>query len=274
MTAVAASISLALSLALGPAPTPAAHLRSEQKLAAGYNQGIARVPGGWILSGTIVLAHVNERLRPVKTVQLPIPPALRVRGYNHVGDIDVVGKYVYAPLEQSNFEKGEQVTARYDVKTLKFVDSVTLAQHENSFVTVDPKTMTAYSMDRFGGDALLRYDVRKAWAPLPPLPLSRFVDKVQGADVARGAVWLSTCSGTHSSTAPSSCDPDPTNELFRVDLATGAVADLGSAGHVGGEGEGIDATRLPSGALHTLTVDVKKTPVWLGHFATSTGRRR
>ena len=93
-------------------------------------------------------------------MQLPIPPTLRVRGYNHVGDIDVVGKYVYAPLEQSNFEKGEQVTARYDVKTLKLVDSVTLAQHENSFVTVDPKTMTAYSMDRFGGDALLRYDVR------------------------------------------------------------------------------------------------------------------
>ena len=54
-----------------------------------------------------------------------------------------------------------------------------------------------------------------------------------------------------------------------MDLATGAVVDLGSAGHVGGEGEGIDATRLPSGALHTLTVDVKKTPVWLGHFGVS-----
>ena len=260
MSSIAAAVVLTVGLALGPAPAPAAHLRSEQKLAAGYNQGIARVEGGWILSGTIVLARVNEKLRPVKTLQLPIPPALRVRGYNHVGDIDVVGKYVYAPLEQSNFEKGEQVTARYDVKTLKLVDSVTLAQHENSFVTVEPTTMTAYSMDRFGGDALLRYDVRNAWAPLPPLSMSRFVDKVQGADVARGAVWLSTA--------------DPTNELFRVDLSTGEVADLGSAGHVGGEGEGIDATRLPSGALHTLTVDVKKTPVWLGHFGASTGRRR
>jgi hypothetical protein len=115
--------------------------------------------------------------------------------------------------------------------------------------------MTAYSMDRFGGDTLLRYDVGDAWAPLPPLAMSRFVDKVQGADVARGAVWLSTS--------------DPTNELFRVDIETGAVLDLGSAGHVGGEGEGIDATRLRSGALHTLTIDVARAPVWLGHFGVS-----
>ena len=167
-----------------------ARLRSEQKLAAGYNQGIARVEGGWILSGTIVLARVNEKLRPIKRVSLPIPTELRVQGYNHVGDVDAVGKYVYAPLEQPDFEKGEQITALYDVKTLKFVELVTVPQHENSFVTVDPKTMTAYSMDRFGGDALLRYDVRNAWAPLPPLPMSRFVDKVQGADVTRRGLAL------------------------------------------------------------------------------------
>jgi hypothetical protein len=249
--AVAALTSLLL--AFGPAPT--ARLRSEQKVPAGYNQGIARVDGGWILSGTALLVRVNEKLRPKKTVPLPIPVELRVRGYNHVGDVDAVGRYVYAPLEQSDYERGEQITARYDVATLDLVDSVTLPQHENSFVTVDPKTMTAYSMDRFGGDTLLRYDVENGWTPLPPLVMSRFVDKVQGADLARGAVWLSTS--------------DPTNELFRVDLETGAVVDLGSAGHLGGEGEGIDATRLPSGALHTLTIDVKRAPVWLGHFAVS-----
>jgi hypothetical protein len=112
--------------------------------------------------------------------------------------------------------------------------------------------MIAYSMDRFGGDALLRYDVRKQWAPLPPLTMSRFVDNVQGADVADGAVWLSTS--------------DATNELFRVDLKTGQVDDLGSAGHVPGEGEGIDATKLESGELHVLTVDPALAPVWFGHF--------
>ena len=245
------SVVVSVGVALGP-PSPTARLRAEQEVPAGYNQGIARVEGGWVLSGTNLLVRVNENLRPKKTVPLPIPTDLRVRGYNHVGDVDAVGRYVYAPLEQSDYERGEQITAWYDVVSLKLVDSVTLAQHENSFVTIDPKTMTAYSMDRFGGDALLRYDVDDGWAPLPPLVMSRFVDKVQGADVARGAVWLSTS--------------DPTNELFRVDLESGTVVDLGSAGHVGGEGEGIDATRLRSGAFHTLTIDVKRAPVWLGHF--------
>jgi hypothetical protein len=143
--------------------------------------------------------------------------------------------------------------ARYDAKTLEVLDIVPVAQHEASFVTIDPKAMIAYSMDRFGGDALLRYDVRKHWAPLAPLTMSRFVDKVQGADIADGAVWLSTS--------------DPENNLFRVDLKTGDTALVGSAGHVGGEGEGIDATELKSGLLHVLTVDAARTPIWFGHYS-------
>jgi len=249
--AVAAVVSV--SLALGPAPT--ARLRSEQKVSPGYGQGIARVERGWILSGTTVIARVNEKFKSQASASPAIPPDLASRGYNHVGDIDVVGDSIYVPLEQPNYELGEQVTARYDVNTLELLDSVLLAQHENSFVSVDPKTMTAYSLDRFGGDAVLRYDVNADWAPLPPLPMSRFVDKVQGGDVSGGFIWLSTS--------------DPTNELFRVDLATGEVVDLGSAGHKGGEGEGIDATKLKSGRFHTLTIDPKRTPVWLGHFRVS-----
>ena len=232
---------------------PTATLTSEQKLSLFTNQGIARVRGGWILSANNTLARVDDKLHTKVVRQLAIPSRLRVEGYGHIGDIDVVGKYLYAPLEQADYERGEQVTARYDLATLKFVDAVVLAQHENSFVTVDPATMIAYSLDRFGGDALLRYDVRAGWKPLAPLPMSRFVDKVQGADVAAGAIWLSTS--------------DPTNELFRVELSTGQVDDLGSAGHIGGEGEGIDATKLRSGRLHALTIDVAQAPVWLGHFA-------
>jgi hypothetical protein len=252
-----------LVLVLGAPPAAAdsnAALQSEQEGPTGYQQGVARVADGWIFTGTTRIGRTNEQLKVVKTNIQPIPLDWKRKGFNHVGDPDVAGKFLYAPLEQSQYERGDQAMARYSPKSLKLVDIVPVQQHEASFVTVDPKTMIAYSMDRFGGDALLRYDVQNGWAPLPPLPMSRFVDKVQGADLARGAVWLSTT--------------DPTNELFRVDLATGMVTDLGSAGHVGGEGEGIDATRLPSGALHTLAVDVKKTPVWLGHFGTSAGRRR
>ena len=228
---------------------------SEQEGPDGYQQGVARTPDGWIFTGTTVMARTNDQLKIVKTNTQPIPLEWKRKGFNHVGDPDVAGKFLYAPLEQPTYERGDQAMARYNAKTLALVDIVPVAQHEASFVTVDPKTMIAYSMDRFGGDALLRYDLRKKWAPLPPLPLSRAVDNVQGADVADGAAWLSTS--------------DPDNSLFRVDLKTGDTTLLGSAGHVPGEGEGIDATKLKSGLLHVLTVDPSRSPVWFGPFTVS-----
>ena len=251
----AASVIALVVVVLAAVPAGAAStatMRSEQEGPSGYQQGVARVADGWIFTGTTVMARTNDQLKIVKTNTQPIPLEWKRKGFNHVGDPDVAGKFLYAPLEQPTYERGDQAMARYNAKSLELVDVVPVTQHQASFVTVDPKTMIAYSMDRFGGDALLRYDLRKHWAPLPPLTMSRFVDKVQGADVADGAVWLSTS--------------DDTNGLFRVDLKTGEVDALGSAGHVPGEGEGIDATTLKSGTLHVLTVDPSRNPVWFGHF--------
>ena len=254
----AVSVIALVVVVLGAVPADAAAtatMRSEQEGPDGYQQGVARVADGWIFTGTTVMARTNDHLKIVKTNTQPIPLEWKKKGFNHVGDPDVAGKFLYAPLEQPTYERGDQAMARYNAKTLELVDVVPVTQHEASFVTVDPKTMIAYSMDRFGGDALLRYDLRKKWAPLPPLTMSRFVDNVQGADVADGAVWLSTS--------------DDANGLFRVDLKTGQVDDLGSAGHVPGEGEGIDAKNLKSGTLHVLTVDPSRNPVWFGHFTVS-----
>ena len=190
---IVAACVLVAGVTSGPAAAaPQARLTDEHQLEPVYNQGIARGKGGWVLSGTLVLAHVDEKLQDIKRVNDPIPPDWAARGFNHVGDIDVAGRYVYAPYEQPDYERGEQAIARYDAKTLAFVDAVTVPQHEASFVTIDPKKMIAYSMDRFGGDALLRYDLRKGWKQLKPLRMSHFVDRVQGADVDGGAVWLST----------------------------------------------------------------------------------
>ena len=72
---------------------------------------------------------------------------------------------------------------------------------------------------------------------------------MQGADIRDGAVWLST--------------DDATDGVYRVDLASGKVSPLGSIGHVDGEGEGIDASPLPQGDLHVLSLDVKVVPVRL-----------
>jgi hypothetical protein len=134
---------------------------------------------------------------------------------------------------------------------LKFLDALELPQHENSFVAVDQTTMTAFSMDHFDGDSLLRYRIPD-WKPLTPLTMSATLHHTQGAAVAGGALWISTS--------------DEHNDLYRVDLASGHVDLAGTLGHEGGEGEGIDATTLASGALHALVIDPNLAPVWLVHL--------
>jgi hypothetical protein len=227
---------------------------SEQAISPVYAQGVAHIPNGWIFSGTNSLWRTDNALKEVVSANPAIPAAWTARGFNHIGDIDVIGKYIYAPLEQPDYTKGQQATARFDRDTLRFVDAVTLPQHENSFVTIEPTTMTAYTMDHFDGNTILRYDVAHGWKRLAPLRLSTTLHHTQGADILNGVIWISTS--------------DARNDLYGVDLSTGKVRSNGSMGHTGGqgEGEGLDATALASGFVHTLCIDPKINPVWLAHW--------
>jgi hypothetical protein len=232
-------------------------LRSEQVLPGLYNQGVARVPGGWVVSGTSspvpgtdVLARLDEQLQIQVLQNVPIPATWRAAGYAHVGDIDVVGNVLYAPYEQPTYELGHQAMARYDATTLEFLDAREVPQHENSFVAVDAGI--AYTMDRFDGQELLRYDVARDWKPLAPLHLSRNLVHTQGADIARGAIWISTS--------------DPHNDIYRVDLATGQTDLVGRFGHDGGEGEGLDTAALGSGTVHGLVTSPNHLQIYLQHF--------
>jgi hypothetical protein len=232
-------------------------VRSQHTIPVRFNQGVARVAGGWILSGTDTLARVDDSLHVVVEHPSPIPPEWRARGYNHVGDVDVVGDVLYAPYEQPDYGLGRQATARYDARTLTFIDAVELPQHENSFVAVDSTTNVAWSMDHFDGDSLLRYQV-PAWTPLPPLKMSVTLHHTQGAGVARGAVWVSTS--------------DSANDVYRVDVGSGRVDRVGTLGK-GGEGEGLDATALSSGSLHAVRIITGTTDVLFEHLGVPAARQ-
>jgi hypothetical protein len=225
---------------------------SQQQLPGGYNQGVARAPGGWIFSATDSLWRTDGDLNVLKHISPAIPEAWKAKGFNHVGDVDVVGRYIYAPFEQPDYSKGQQATARYDRVTLQFVDAVMLPQNENSFVTVDPKTMIAYSMDNFDGDSLLRYDVAHGWKSLPPLRMNKLLHRTQGGDIGYGQIWIST--------------DDPRHGVYYADLRTGAVKFAIEMGHPGGEGEGIDVSQVGSEQVHVMCVDPKFEPVWFEHI--------
>jgi len=249
--------------ATGAEAPPQTQLRSKTEIPVTYNQGIARIPRGWILSGTLspipdtdVIVRTDDGFNVVARNEKPIPPEWRAQGYVHVGDIDVVGNVVYAPFEQPDYSQGHQVTARYDVRTLRFLDAVELPQHENSFVAVDPKTRIAYSMDHFDGDALVRYDTRHQWKPLRPLKLSMLLEHTQGASIADGGLWISTS--------------DAHNDIYRVNIKNGDVDLVAQISDPPGEGEGIAAAPLPSGYLHATVLDPDMTKVWVEHFSRPT----
>jgi len=248
INAVITALITAIWLAMPPA-TPV-QLRSQQKIPFEFNQGVARTDAGWILSGTNVLARVDDNIKQLTRQQPAIPADWAAKGFNHVGDIDVARGEIFAPYEQPDFNLGHQATARYDVRTLQFLGAVELPQHENSFVAVDSATDTAYSMDHFDGDSLLRYRLPD-WPQLPPLQMSTTLHKTQGGAVARGAVWISTS--------------DDGNNVYRVDIRTGAVDHVATLGRAG-EGEGVDATALPSGDVHVVRAVTGTLDVLLEHL--------
>ena len=212
-----------------------------------FRQGVAKTDAGWVFSFNDGLYLTDETFTITKRVQPAIPQAWKAKGFNHIGDIDVVDGVLYAPLEQPSRD-GTQAMLQYDAATLAFQSGVEVKQHHASFVTVDDGV--AYSADFFSDKSLTRYDIAQNWKPLDPLALSKRVERIQGADIRNGFAYLST--------------DDATDGVYRVDLQTGKVVKLGSLPRpVEGEGEGIDATPTAAGALHVLSASLKIVPVWL-----------
>ncbi len=225
-----------------------------------FRQGIARVDGGWVITNNNMLFRTDEDFTVVQETTPGIPPELAARGYDHMGDGDVHDGLLWVPLETPDKETGVQVTARFDPETLEPVDSFEVAQHNNAFVTVADDGLV-WSADRFIDDTLVRYRVDGTTVmPEEPLQMSRTIERIQGADIGDGAIWLAT--------------DDDTNGIYRVDMDTGEVQAVGSMGRVAGEGEGIDATPLPIGLLHTLVIDENIAPAYAVHLeVTSTPER-
>jgi hypothetical protein len=236
-------------------PPPVATVTSEQEVDPSFRQGLAKADAGWVFSTNLVLFRTDDNLVITRRQDKAIPEKWASQGFDHIGDVDVADGIMYAPVEQPGYSTNRQAMFRYDAATLDFLDAVPVAQAHNAWVAVDPDTMTAYSMSGFSDNVVRRYDILANWEPLDSVMLDRTLERVQGGDVRDGYLWLST--------------DDATNGLYRVDLRTGAVASLGSIGRVDGEGEGIDATVLPSGALHVLGADPAGVPMRLVNLAVS-----
>ena len=149
-------------------------------MAGRYRQGLARHGDSWIFTTNNAIYRAGPGFVETQSLIPAIPEALAVQGYNHIGDGDVVGDVLWVPLERDDKESGEQATARYDATTFAFIDSFPVAQHHNSFVTVDDDGVV-WSADEFSDDTLLRYEVDGTTVePLEPLVMDRMIERIQG----------------------------------------------------------------------------------------------
>lgn len=235
-------------------PDQQATITEEVEVDGLYRQGLARVDDGWIFTSQWSLHRTDEDLAVVVEDRDAMPDELKPLGYDHIGDADVHDGILWVPLEHdAGKDTGEQLTARYDAETLAYVDSFPVAQHHNAFIAIDDDGVL-WSADFFSDDTLLRYTVEGTTVTmLEPLVMERTIERIQGADIAAGSIWLAT--------------DDEQNGVYRVDMETGAVDDLGSMGRPAGEGEGIDVTDLPSGLLHTLVANEAGIPMHLVHMS-------
>ncbi len=222
---------------------------AEQAVDGNYRQGLARVDDGWIFITNATVYRTDDDLVEVTSHHDAMPPELAAQGYDHLGDGDVHDGLLWVPAERPDKDEARQATVRFDAETLEVVDHVEVEQFHNSWIAVDDDGV-AWSMPEFSSDQLVRYRIEDGEAvPLAPVTLSRTVDKVQGGDLAGGALWLST--------------DDDVGGVYRVDLDTGEVTQVGTTGRVDGEGEGIDAADGDPAALWVLVADAAIVPMWL-----------
>lgn len=232
-------------------------LASETEVDGAYRQGVARVTDGWLFSTNQGLYVVDEDLARVQANEAPIPADLLADGYDHLGDVDVDldAGIVYAPLEQGDYDRGEQIIARYDLDSLELIDTTTVAQAHIAWVSISDGVV--FSMSGFDDHTVLRYDA-DTLEPLDPLPLSEELRRVQGGDVYNDNIWFSTDEDEGSGIG---------DGIFQADLATGTVVHVGALEHSDGEGEGIDVTPTDDGLVHAVSIDAAWNPVWFQHFA-------
>lgn len=211
-----------------------------------YRQGVARHGDDWIFTNNDGLHRATgPDLVEVLAVGPAIPPELASLGFDHLGDLDVdeATGVLWIAVEHPDKDRGIARMAAYDPTTLAFLRSFEVAQHHAAFVTIDAAARIAYSQDQFGGTELLRYripaDPEASWERLEPLVLSAEVDRVQGADVADGWIWLST-------------DDDRGDGVYRVEVASGRVERAAGLSRPELEGEGIDVSPVDGGPLAGL----------------------
>ncbi len=216
------------------------------------SQGVTTDGTAWIFSGKTSLVKIafdNETVIAANTDAIPAEFSENY-GSAHIGGISYYNGYVYAPIEDS--KKWEYpIVALFHAETLEFTDKYVILDNAVMtrgvpWVACDGENGLFYVAECRKSTELLCYDI-ETFEFLKTVPLSKTVDKIQGAEMYNGRLYAAT--------------NDATRAVYEIDVKTGEVKKLFDRimyqpkliDNFGGEGEGITVLPMEDGTLfHAL----------------------
>lgn len=190
---------------------------------------------------------------PLARNTLAIPPALAAQGGDHIGDVDISGGKVYAPIEDGGKRPDgtryrHPMIALFDAKTLQYTGEaheLPQALHTEGvpWVAVDAARGVFYTAEWNTTKVINVFDLR-TFALRKTITLSQTLGRIQGAKVDDGQLYAF---------ADLKNVPRP---VYKIDLDTGHVVTVASVTlPAGSESEGMAFYDQPDGtSLHTLDV--------------------
>ena len=218
------------------------------------SQGVTTDGSVWIFSGKTSLVKIAFDNKTVLAANLEAIPEEFSSEYGsaHIGGISYYDGYVYAPIEDS--KKWEYpIVARFDGETLEFSGEYVILDNEKMtrgvpWVACDSENGLFYVAECRHSTELICYDI-ETFEFVKNIPLSKEVDKIQGAEMYNGKLYAAT--------------NDAARAVYEIDVKTGEVKKFFDRimyqpkliDNFGGEGEGITVLPMEDGTLfHALDI--------------------
>ncbi len=214
-------------------------------------QGVATDGTSWFFSGTASLERTDDQFNTLDSNSLAIPLALALKGSDHIGDIDVLGDTLYAPIEDGRTHYANPKVVTFGASSLSaqttYSVSNTLQTQGVPWVAVSGPRHEAYLAEWDPTSQLNIFTLATLeFSRALPLTLAAgtSLGRVQGGKVFESALYLAT--------------DDAVKGVYKVDLETGTVLRVMSVDTTG-EQEGLAFRALSDGTLlHTLNVNAAR----------------
>lgn len=229
----------------------------EQALIRG--QGITTDGEHYYFSGNFFLTKTTlDATEVVETNLLAIPPQLLLKGCNHIGGISYYDGKIYAAIEDGS-DYLHPFIVTFDAETLAYIDIYPLEQELHvdgvPWVAVDGARGVLYTAEWSNAAVLNVYDL-KTVTLLKTVPLSQKLDRIQGAEVYDGKLYLS------------SDNRQDGKKIFVTDPTTGKT-DLFAERFVGADVEAEGMTVYPMAdrtLFHVTDIGGTRTNASLRHY--------